>query len=226
MNGRFFFFLSCGHLDAQSDRSISRLVPQRKTKCCGEKKKKKKADQVREMLSLARLIPLFGKAASPNAKTSAVCRYRASNSSFARIVGSFSRVIFSFMVSHPTYRTNSQLGLAPLRNSPIAQLTRRSLTILSFPLLRSILFSSLPSASSALSIPFVSRLRCLVLICLDFLVFFVTPAPWWIVAMEGRTGLDRGGFTCLRDLSRFRDGEDSLLAAREWREGAVRLGMG
>ena len=60
------------------------------------------------------------------------------------------------------------------------------------------------------------------LICLDFLDFFDTPAPWWIVAMEGRTGFGRGGFAFLRDLSRLRDGENSLLAARERREGAVR----
>ena len=41
--------------------------------------------------------------------------------------------------------------------------------------------------------------------------------------MEGRGGVEFGGFAFLRDLSRLSEGEEALLAARERREGAVGL---
>jgi hypothetical protein len=104
------------------------------------------------------------------------------------------------------------------------QLTRLSFTFFSFPLLLSIFLSNLSSACSALSTPFTSRFLCLLLICLDFFDFFVTPAAWWIARTEGRGGVALGGFAFLSDLSRLREGEEALLAAREWRDGAVGFG--
>lgn len=101
---------------------------------------------------------------------------------------------------------------------PMKTRTLRSLTTLPFTRLFATFFSVLSITASALPERFSSLRRCCLLIDLPFPFRFVMPAPLCTDSTDDLRVDD--ALMDVRDLSRFREGEEALLAAREWMDVA------